>query len=129
MARRVYTMQLKCNVPGCTERTGFHEFTTRRDYAEAAQRYAKRPYRCTRHTRPDEVLSDSNAELTTVLVASTSTRYPTLTDLFWHPEDNPAAPLASGYSYGPGFKAYAKDFPPGTRLVITARIELPEESR
>jgi len=30
-----------------------------------------------------------------------------------------------GFVSGPGFKAYAKDFPPGARLIITARIELP----
>lgn len=32
-----------------------------------------------------------------------------------------------GFTYGPGFKAYASDFPPGTKLIVTARIELPAE--
>ena len=32
-----------------------------------------------------------------------------------------------GFTYGPGFKAYASDFPPGTKLIVTARIELPSE--
>ncbi|WP_186268080.1 hypothetical protein [Burkholderia gladioli] len=30
---------------------------------------------------------------------------------------------------GPGFLAYAADLPPGTKLIVTARIELPEPAR
>jgi hypothetical protein len=31
----------------------------------------------------------------------------------------------SGFVYGPGFKAFADDFPEGTQLVVTARIVMP----
>lgn len=31
------------------------------------------------------------------------------------------------FVYGPGFNAMAGDFPAGTKLIITARIELPAE--
>lgn len=56
-----------------------------------------------------------------VLVAGKSKKYPNLAGLFW--DDG------SGFTHGTGYKAYADDFPPGTRLIITARIELPEKPK
>lgn len=53
----------------------------------------------------------------------TATRLPHLPEhLFWIASDEKSG---SGLTFGPGFKAFAKDFPEGTRLVITARIEAP----
>lgn len=117
MSRREYTIRFKCAEDGCGE--WYHSVaTTRRDEAETRALYAKRPWRCTRHRKPEEVLSLDNQERVAVLTAQRSKRYPDLPDLFWND--------GSGFEYGPGFKAYAKDFPPGTRLIVTARIELPE---
>ncbi|MFK5282653.1 hypothetical protein ACI3PL_24120, partial [Lacticaseibacillus paracasei] len=31
----------------------------------------------------------------------------------------------SEFAHGPGFKAWAADFPEGTRLIVTVRIETP----
>jgi hypothetical protein len=33
-----------------------------------------------------------------------------------------------GFLSGPGFKVWAKDFPAGSRLIVTARVELPDIS-
>jgi hypothetical protein len=118
MTRREYTIRYACAVTGCSEnyRTVADTRALERDIRD---RYAKHPWRCTRHTYPDEVLSTSNSTRTTVLTAERSKRYPDLSDLFWSE--------GSGFQHGPGFKAYAKDFPPGTKLIVTARIELPED--
>jgi len=114
MSRREYTIRLQCTHEGCTERS-FTTASTRREETEIRQHYAKSPYRCTRHTAPDEVLSLDNLERTTVLVSNEKSY-----GKFWDRQ---------GFVYGPGFQAYASDFPEGTRLIISARIELPEESR
>jgi hypothetical protein len=43
--------------------------------------------------------------------------------LFWvAPEKH----LKSGFTFGNGYKAYANDFPEGTKLTVTASIELPD---
>lgn len=117
MSRREYTIRFKCAEDGCGE-WYYGVAASRRDEADTRAWYAKRPWRCVRHAKPDEVLSADNLERVTVRVSGKSKRYPNLPDLFW--DDG------SGFEYGPGFKAYAKDFPPGTRLIVTARIELPE---
>ena len=117
MARREYTIRLVCAEPECRE-TSFTTAETRREEDEIRRRYARRPYRCVRHTNPEEVLSESNRERTTQFVAGKSEKYPELENLFWG--------RGSGLVSGPGFKAYANDFPSGTKLTITARIELPD---
>ena len=118
MARREYSIRYNCAETGCSERYRTVA-DTRALERDIRVRYAKHPWRCTRHTYPDEVLSASNTTRTTVLTAQRLERYPDLPDLFWGE--------SSGFSFGPGFKAYAKDFPPGTKLIVTARIELPED--
>lgn len=46
-----------------------------------------------------------------------------LLGLYWGPEN--AESGRAGVVSGPGFRAYANDFPPGTRLIVTARVDLP----
>jgi hypothetical protein len=121
MARRVHTAYRQCAADGCRD-TAIHEYQTLREKAESDKHYAQYPYKCTRHIKPDQVLSLVNAERTAVLEAGKSKRWPDLPGLYWNSDE---ARSGSGFVYGPGFKAYADDFPPGTRLVITARIELP----
>ena len=118
MPRR-YTMTLRCAEPGCRE-TSFCETESRREEAEAYARYAKHPYRCYRHTKPDEVLSAENSTTTAVLTASQGKH-----GIYWGVTPDKAT---SGIEHGPGFRAIAKDFPPGTRLIVTARIEFPAVS-
>lgn len=128
MSRREYTIRLICAHEGCRE-TSFTTASTRREEAEIRKRYREQQYRCVRHTNPEEVLSLDNLERTATIVAQKVEYKPArvlpgagevqyLDGLFWSGR--------SGLTHGPGFKAYASDFPEGTRLIITARIELPE---
>ncbi|GAA0720209.1 hypothetical protein GCM10010199_25560 [Dactylosporangium roseum] len=48
-----------------------------------------------------------------------------LPGMYWLPEGGTSG---SGFTFGPGFKAHADDFPEGTRLVITAQVLLPAVS-
>lgn len=115
MSRREYTMNLRCADPTCRE-TSISVSSTRRDEAEAYAYYRKKPWRCTRHTRPGEVLSVGAPERTATVEVGPDDEYG---HRYWD---------HSGVVSGPGFKAFAKDFPPGTRLVVTARIELPSDA-
>lgn len=47
--------------------------------------------------------------------------YETTYGKFWRTAGSDEA--GSGFTHGPGFKAYASDFAAGTRLVISVRIE------
>jgi hypothetical protein len=123
MARRRVTATVRCAKPGCAD-TAYFEYDSQRERADD-ERYRQRcPWRCYRHTNEDEVLSPANLERTTVLTASKSEfGGGVLPGLFWRAE---GASSASGRISGPGFKAIAGDLPEGTRLIVTARIELPE---
>ena len=112
MSRRAYTIQLSCAETGCREWT-FSEASTRAEEREIRERYAKRPYRCYRHTRPNDVLSVDN-DATTVTLTNVEGR----SGRYWDGRN--------GLLSGPGFRAIAKDFPSGTRLIVTAQIVLPE---
>lgn len=104
---------------------------TRKEQAEDYARYAKNPWRCYRHSKPDEVLAADNLARSTVLVAGRVRQSPTRRDpkpgyidgLYWLEGE---VRRGGGLVSGPGFRAIANDFPPGTRLIVTARIELPE---
>ena len=123
MSRR-RTITRTCAVTGCRE-TGFIEYTARRDIADLPTTWT-----CYRHSKPDEVLSADNPETHTVLAlhAHYADGYyhddpPRLIGHFWGPEDVEKG--SHGIVSGPGFRAVAVDFPPGTRLIVTARLELP----
>lgn len=74
-----------------------------------------REWKCSRHRNPDRTLNADNTETRAVVVAGKSDGCGDR--LFWG---------HSGIIHGPGFVAHADDFPEGTRLVVTARIEAPE---
>jgi len=88
----------------------------------------------TRHTNPKEQHhGPANLERTGVLIATTlhtkPDRWTGKTEplgRYWIPE---GATTGSNLATGPGYRAHANDVPEGTRLVITARIELPEEQQ
>lgn len=117
MSRRPYFIRLQCAESGCGE-TGFYEADTRAEEREIRVRLRDRPWRCVRHTRPGEVLS-SSAPIKSHRLVVREERH----GKFWREET--AEKGGSGFAYGPGFKAFAKDFLPGTRLIVTARVELP----
>lgn len=127
---RERTRVVRCAEIGCHETT-FYTYTSQREYADLTRDQQRRPYKCTRHRAPEEVLRPDNLERQHVLVAS---RVPFrssrpgasewLPGLFWLEEGKESG--GSGFVFGPGFKAHASDFPEGTRLVVTARVELPD---
>lgn len=114
------TLRKVCAEDECHE-SAFWEFSSQRERREHFQREQGRLWRCTRHSNPDAVLTPNNRTRRVVLTAEKSRRFPGLTKLFWR--DGDAADVGSGFIFGPGFKAFADDFPEGTRLVITATVE------
>lgn len=116
-----------CAEPGCRE-AQFYEYETRADEREAYQHQQRNPYKCTRHNRPDDVLRPDHTAITRILTAS-KIRYGKdnnwLPGLYWISEGGSSG---SGFAFGPGFKAHASDFPEGTRLVITAYVETPDQA-
>ena len=111
MARREYKLQKRCAHEGCAE-IGRWTYETARDLAASYEQ--RNVYRCVRHTDPGSVLSAQNPMTEVVLTCKSSDRAP---GLYWEGR--------SGLHTGPGFKAWAADFPEGTRLIVTARIETP----
>ncbi len=122
MARREYTHVIRCATEGCREST-VYVYETRRDEAEGYASQKKWPWQCYRHSKPDEVLGEDNRVSEVVLVREQRPGDLWLKDSFWLSEGR-----WNGLSSGPGFRAFAKDFPLGTRLIVTARIEYPEVS-
>lgn len=120
--RRTYTRT--CTTTGCSE-TSHIEYTARRDLDGISP-----TWKCYRHSKPNEILSADNPETSVVLALHPLYRDgyyrqdpPQLVGYFWGPEG--AEKGHDGIVSGPGFRAVAADYPPGTRLVVTARIELP----
>jgi hypothetical protein len=131
MSRREYRVSFKCAEPGCRE-TQFYAVSTRRDEAELYASQKRNPYRCTRHANPEENLRPGNEQTRYVVIATRVRSHlpygddpegPWLSGLYWAPEGGRPG---SGFTFGPGFNAHASDFPEGTRLIVTAQIELPE---
>lgn len=127
MSPRRRTLTRRCTGPGpCTE-TSVVEYTARRELE-----HIPRDWKCPRHAAPDEWMTPTNRETTAVL--ELQPRYldprrpgeePRLLGHFWGP---PGARPSHGSVSGPGFKALADNFPPGTRLTVTATITLPDTS-
>lgn len=109
MGRQKYALRCKCVTDGCTE-TARYEYDSRADYDQGARRNIQ--WKCNRHTRPDEVLS-AQERIKTVTYELTELEH----GKYWDG--------TSGFVYGPGFKAYGKDFPVGTLIRVTAEIILP----
>jgi len=112
------TARATCTHPGCIESI-FWSYDTRREAKDHAPRRAV--WKCGRHSNPDRNLGIDRLEITTVRtnkkVMFDSNK---VLGLFWDG--------TSGLTHGDGYRAAASDFPEGPRLIVTARIELPEES-
>lgn len=124
MSPRRRTFTRPCSGPGrCTE-TSVIEYTALRELD-----HLPREWKCPRHAAPDEWMTRANRE--TVAVLELQPRYlePTrageerrLLGYFWGP---PGQRPSQGSVSGPGFRALADNFPPGTLLTVTATISLP----
>jgi len=114
MSRREWTFTGVCGHAGCAERFTYR-YPTRRDLVSSfeVKNYSDGRWRCVRHTRPDEVLSATNRETVAELVV----------------EQRPHGKYfgSQGATFGPGFKAFADDFPVGTKIIVTTQVVLPED--
>jgi hypothetical protein len=110
---REYLARFECAHQGCRE-IGYYRASTRKDEADLYRRYGNKQWRCVRHTNPDEVLSETNSKRT-FEIASREAPHGRYFGNF-------------GFVSGPGFKAYAKDFPVGTILRVTAEVIPPADS-
>lgn len=146
MSRREKTTSIRCAENGCRESQLF-SYSSQREYADIHTALQRTPWKCTRHVNPEQVLRPDNTTTSHVLVASRVRSHgyerrveqyeaavarksmwaekpeEFLPGLYWLPEGGTSG---SGFTYGPGFKAHAADFPEGARLVVTTQILLPE---
>lgn len=112
MAKREWSLRFACPHPECKE-TITYRYSTLRDRSSSfeARHYGANGWKCTRHADPDRVLSATNPE----------TRFEVVSDQ----RDHGRYFGHNGLVTGPGFLVYASDLPAGTKLIVTARIELP----
>ena len=108
------TVRFRCAHEGCEE-YAHYEADNREDSIRLQTTYGNGKWLCTRHSRPNEVLSAENTE-----TVHTMKVFQKDYGRFWGVDQ-----AISGFTYGPGFKAFAKDFPEGTVIEVTARIILP----
>lgn len=106
------TASAVCTFPGCKER-GHYSYDTQK---ECREHYVHRQkYRCARHTNPDNVLSSDNTFRRTVMTAIKRD-----SGIYWEGDG-----FGHGLITGIGHKAFSKDFPEGTQLIITAEVVIP----
>lgn len=113
MAKRDWPLRFRCAHEGCPESVTYR-YERQRDLVDSFEMKnygGGKGWRCTRHYAPNEVLSAENLE--------------TRSEVICREESYGRFFGSAGFVFGPGFKAFAKDFPPGTRLIVTAHIELP----
>lgn len=105
------TRSVKCVEPGCAE-YGHFSYDTQRDAREPRTVKYRSEWRCVRHSGMDRMLSPENRVRTkTMEVLEKNGKN------YWNG--------TFGFVSGDGYKAFANDFPVGTKLTITATIELP----
>lgn len=114
MPKREYKLHFKCSHEGCAEHVTYRYDTMK----DRTMSFENRIYgggagwKCLRHSSPDRVLSESNPETHFEVIS----RQESYGSFFGN----------NGLVTGPGFLAYAADLPAGTKLIISARIELPD---
>lgn len=110
MAKRNHRLQKACAHAGCKE-TAFWNCSTWEEYNRINA--DNREWKCLRHSSPEQILSATNNTIQALTVEQK--------------EHGRYFNGQSGFVSGPGFMAYAADFPPGTKLTVTATIELPKD--
>lgn len=111
-------VSFKCAEPNCKE---YHHIScaNRKEVVQTQNSYSGK-WECTRHASPEKLLSTTNQKRYAEAVALPVKGAP---GLYWHGEGF----IRSGFCSGPGFKAFAKDFPEGTKIQVKIRVVLPEE--
>jgi hypothetical protein len=123
MPRGNYRQTIRCAGPGCGE-TVTYRHGTRADEAASVKSQRESPWKCPRHLWPDQVLGRGReviAGAMTVIARPDARNWET--PRIW---EAPGWPFRSDSISGPGFRAFASDWPEGTRLEVTARILPPE---
>lgn len=112
MARREWPLRFVCAHEGCRESVTYR-YATRRDMMDSYELkwYGGDKWKCLRHSDLDRVLSANNRE----------TRFEVVSEQ----KETGRYFGSMGLLTGPGFLAMANDLPAGTRLIVMARIELP----
>lgn len=123
MARQTPITTLVCTVEGCRERVHY-SYANLSEQREATRLRRGEKFLCSRHRKPEEVLAPDN--LTREIVHESKWGEGTYIQdkLFWAIDGGKPS---NGFLFGPGFKAYAADFPLGTKVIVTARVVLPDE--
>jgi hypothetical protein len=107
-----WPLRFVCGHDGCNETVNYR-YSTKRDLMESFElkNYSDGRWRCIRHVRANEVLSANNLETRAVLTV----------------EQKPHGRYfgSNGFIFGPGFKAFAADFPEGAQVIVTATLILP----
>jgi hypothetical protein len=116
MAKRQHIFTARCGHESCKE-CGHYNAATNAEYSDLSKRYGNGKWRCVRHSMPESVLSITNNIRTQDMVNKPVLYDEKLLGLFWDG--------SSGFLSGPGFRAFAKDFPEGTVLRVTAEVILP----
>lgn len=114
MSKRDWPLMFICGHVGCNERVTYR-YQTRRDLVESFEQkhYSNGRWLCMRHSRPDELLTPQNRT----------------TRVEWTIEEKPHGRYFNGnagFVSGPGFKVFAADLEPGTKLIVTTEIVAPE---
>jgi hypothetical protein len=119
--RRAHFYSPQCVHEDCVQRAHF-EFTSIRAKQQCVERTEQRGgWRCGRHTDPEKTLSENNRTREVTLVVTETER-----GRFWCEEGQER--LSGGFVCGPGFRAYAEDFPADTKLIVTARLEMASQT-
>ena len=115
---RKYTTSVRCAEPGCNA-YGHFGFDTKRDQCES--KVSSKPYWCSRHTNREGILGMNNLAFTATKTyeAIPSKIQGLKGQLFWN--------NSNGFACGDGWKAWAKDFPLGTKIImnVSAQVVLP----
>lgn len=115
MSRREHLFRRACAGEGCKEIETV-TFSTLRDYDEHARYRHEQPFRCSRHDRPDEVISVAQRirEVTYTVVEARGRK---------EFDGGRRSRIHLGGAWD-DFQAYAEDFPVGTVLRVTAALIL-----
>jgi hypothetical protein len=130
MARRGGVLTRVCVADACRETTRI-SYSSKREANELLARDFYKNWKCNRHAQPEKVLSAENTANSVVLIATRRTYKNHRGEerdlgLYWVQEGTEQS--GNGFNFSDAHKAYADDFPEGTRLVVTAYVETPEQA-
>jgi hypothetical protein len=109
--RGPYIRREPCAHAGCRE-VAFFEYDTLQERADSYRN--RHPWKCSRHTNPEQILSPLNTYRQSVVTVRPIEGLSKSVMSF--------AEIRNGVIHGPGFKAYAEDFPEGTRIRVTVEV-------